>query len=268
MIKAIFFDLDDTLLWDQKSVKEAFRATCKLANERYGVDPEALETAVRTAAVQLYSSYDFYPFTQMIGINPFEGLWGNFLDEQPGEFTRMKETVPVYRREAWTTGLKELGIDDREFGEELAERFPVERKNLPFVYEDTYEILNTLKDQYQLLLVTNGSPDLQNTKLAISPQLHPYFNHIVISGAFGKGKPDPAIFAYALSLLSLKPDEAIMVGDNLRTDILGANRAGIQSVWINRHNHAGNEVIPTYEIRHLSELNRILAKINRNANQM
>ena len=36
MIKAIFFDLDDTLLWDQKSVKEAFAATCKVAEERMG----------------------------------------------------------------------------------------------------------------------------------------------------------------------------------------------------------------------------------------
>ena len=42
MIKAIFFDLDDTLLWDQKSVKEAFVATCSKASEKFNIDAERL----------------------------------------------------------------------------------------------------------------------------------------------------------------------------------------------------------------------------------
>ena len=41
MIKAIFFDLDDTLLWDQKSVKEAFVATCLKASEKFNIDAES-----------------------------------------------------------------------------------------------------------------------------------------------------------------------------------------------------------------------------------
>ena len=81
MIKAIFFDLDDTYLWDQKSVKEAFSATCLKAAEKFNIDSEDLKSAVREEARKLYSGYETYPFTQMIGINPFEGFWGNFLDE-------------------------------------------------------------------------------------------------------------------------------------------------------------------------------------------
>lgn len=257
MIKAIFFDLDDTLLWDQRSVKEAFAATCKFAQERYGIDPDQLEEAVREEARKLYSSYEIYPFTQMIGINPFEGLWGNFLDDH-NDFRKMKDQVPTYRKEAWTMGLKRMGIDNPDFGFELAERFPEERRKVPFVYEETFSTLDRLKGDYQLLLITNGSPDLQKTKLEITSELVPYFDQIVISGAFGRGKPDPSIFEHALSLMSLKNDEVIMVGDNLMTDILGANRAGIQSVWINRHNKAREEVIPAYEIQHLEELFPIL----------
>jgi putative hydrolase of the HAD superfamily len=260
MIKAIFFDLDDTLLWDQKSIKEAFAATCKVAEERFGLDPNQFEEAVREAARNLYSAYETYPFTQMIGINPFEGLWGNFLDDQD-DFKKMKEIVPVYRKDAWTAGLKTMGVDDPGFGYELAERFPQERKNFPFVYEETFDTLDGLKEMYQLLLLTNGSPDLQKTKLAITQELIPYFDQIVISGDFGRGKPDPSIFEHALSLVSLKKDEVIMVGDNLMTDILGANRAGIKSVWINRHNKERNEVIPTYEIQHLEELYPILEEL-------
>ncbi|MDQ0221355.1 HAD family hydrolase [Peribacillus cavernae] len=260
MIKAIFFDLDDTLLWDQKSVKEAFAATSKFAQERYGIDPDQFEEAVREEARKLYSSYEIYPFTQMIGINPFEGLWGNFLDDHD-DFRKMKDQVPTYRKEAWTIGLKRMGIDDPDFGFELAERFPEERRKVPFVYEESFTTLDRLKGDYQLLLITNGSPDLQKTKLEITSELVPYFDQIVISGAFGRGKPDPSIFEHALSLMSLKKDEVIMVGDNLLTDILGANRAGIRSVWINRHNKVREKVVPAYEIHHLDELFPILDEL-------
>ncbi len=42
LLKAVFFDLDDTLLWDQKSVKEAFVATCEVAKEKYGLNVDAV----------------------------------------------------------------------------------------------------------------------------------------------------------------------------------------------------------------------------------
>ena len=253
MIKAIIFDLDDTLLWDKKSVKEAFEKTCRLAEERYGIPAETLEEAVRKEARTLYEGYDTYAFTKMIGINPFEGLWGEFVDDHVS-FRKMKEIVPIYRKDAWTKGLRALGIDDSQFGEELAEAFPENRKKSPFVYEETFAVLDQLKGKYQLLLLTNGSPHLQNTKLTITPEISPYFDHIVISGDFGKGKPEPAIFDYALDLLNVHPSECLMVGDNLMTDILGANRSGIHSVWINREDKVRNEVTPTYEITDLKEL--------------
>jgi putative hydrolase of the HAD superfamily len=262
MIKAIIFDLDDTLLWDQKSIKEAFVATCKIAEDRYGINPGQLEEAVREAASELYSSYEIYQFTKMIGINPFEGLWGNFLDDHD-DFKKMKAIVPSYRKDAWTAGLRKMGVDDPDFGYFLAERFPQERRNLPFLYDETFVTLDALKENYQLLLLTNGSPDLQKTKLSITPELVPYFAQIVISGDFGRGKPDPSIFEHALSLTSLEKNEVIMVGDNLMTDILGANRAGIKSVWINRHKKERNEVIPSYEIQHLEELYPILEELNK-----
>lgn len=261
MIKAIFFDLDDTLLWDQKSVQTAFDKTCEYAATKYNIDAKQLEEKVREVARELYATYETFPFTQMIGINPFEGLWGEFTDDDDN-FRKMKEIVPTYRREAWTRGLKALGIDDPEFGYELGERFPQERRKSPFVYEETFRVLDELKKEYKLLLLTNGSPSLQNTKLEITPELVPYFEHIVISGDFGKGKPDPSIFEFALEKMGVTKDEAIMIGDNLMTDILGASRVGMKSVWINRHNKERNEVTPTYEITHLEELYAILDELN------
>lgn len=261
MVKAIFFDLDDTLLWDKKSVEKAFQETSTLAEELTGSDCSGLEKAVRAAATELYAGYDTYGFTKMIGINPFEGLWGTF-DDEGTQFQQMKTIVPAYRREAWTLGLKKIGIDSPEIGSQLAEYFPEARKRNPILYEESLDVLEDLKGHYQLLLLTNGSPSLQQTKLEITPEIAPFFDHIVISGAFGKGKPDPGIFHYALAKFGLSADEVLMVGDNLMTDIIGAEKAGIRSVWVNREEKAPHDsIIPTYEIQHLEELLQLLEQI-------
>ena len=48
----------------------------------------------------------------------------------------------------------------------------------------------------------------------------------------GKFKPSPAMYRQALSQFGAKPDEAVMIGDQIFTDIWGANRAGIEAIWV------------------------------------
>ncbi|RAP78215.1 HAD family hydrolase [Paenibacillus montanisoli] len=253
--QAVLFDLDDTLLWDDRSVQEAFEATCEAAAAQTGVNAKELEDAVRREARALYESYETFPFTKMIGINPFEGLWANFLEGEQEEFRKLQQLAPAYRREAWTRGLKSLGIENPELGAQLAEQFPAERRKRPYVYDETFAVLDQLKGKYKLLLLTNGSPDLQREKLAGVPDIVPYFDHVIISGEFGQGKPAAAIFHHALERLGIEPEHGIMVGDKLTTDILGANTIGMTSVWINRHGmKRSDEIIPSHEIKHLEEL--------------
>ena len=260
-IKTIIFDLDDTLLWDQKSVKTAFEKTCEYAATKYEVAPATLEEAVRAAARTLYEGYETYDYTVLIGINPFEGLWGTF-DDPTDSFQKMKEIVPGYRANAWTNGLKTLGVDDAAFGQELGERFVEERKKAPFLYEDTFSVLDELKGKYQLVLLTNGAPSLQNLKLKITPEIAPYFDHIIISGDFGKGKPDASIFEYVMEKAGVTAEDGIMVGDNLMTDILGSSRVGMRNVWINRENKPQNpDVTPTYEVTSLTEFLELVQKL-------
>jgi putative hydrolase of the HAD superfamily len=233
MKPAVFFDLDDTILWDAKSIQLAFDRTCAFAADTYGIEAAKLEEAVRSAAKKRYSSYETYEFTQMIGINPFEGLWGAFEDEEEG-FAELAVIIKEYQLHAWNDGLLALGIDDREAAAALAARFIEERKKAPVLFEDALEVLAELKEKAVLVLLTNGSPQLQQTKLTITPEITPYFDHVIISGAFGKGKPDAEIFEYALDVSKADRENTWMVGDNPKTDILGANRAGITSVWLNR----------------------------------
>ncbi|WP_239614368.1 HAD family hydrolase [Cohnella mopanensis] len=261
-VKAVLFDLDDTLLWDDRSVSEAFKDTCKLAAEATGLHEEELEASVRREARALYETYETYGFTQMIGINPFEALWGKFERGEHPMFRKLQQLAPEYRVNAWTRGLAALGVDNPELGEKLAEWFPAQRRSLKYVYEETFAVLDELKGKYKLLLLTNGSPDLQQEKLDGMPDLIPYFDSIVISGNFGEGKPSPKLFAHAMEQIGITAEEGIMVGDKLTTDILGANRVGMTSVWINRHGAVRNdEIIPSYEIKSLTDLKELLQKI-------
>jgi putative hydrolase of the HAD superfamily len=261
-IKAVLFDLDDTLLWDDRSVKEAFDATCRLAADKTGLDPVELEQAVRQEARKLYEGFETFAFTKTIGINPFEGLWAHFTEGDHDNFRKLQRLAPGYRTESWTRGLKMLGVDDAQLGYELGEKFPAERRQRPIVYEETFEILDHLKKSYKLLLLTNGSPDLQKEKLAGVPQLAPYFDHIIISGNHGVGKPAASIFNHALSLLQVTADEAIMIGDKLTTDILGSNHVSMRNIWVNRHGvQRDDEIVPTYEINNLRDIQRIINSI-------
>ncbi|WP_248925578.1 HAD family hydrolase [Paenibacillus hamazuiensis] len=262
-IKAVLFDLDDTLLWDERSVKEAFRATCEEAGKQTGVDPVRLEEEVRKEARALYELYETFPFTKMIGINPFEGLWAHFTEGKQEQFRKLQQLAPGYRRESWTRGLKALGVDDPELGFKLGEMFGAERRARPIVYEETFEVLDQLKGRYKLLLLTNGSPDLQKEKLAGVPELTPYFDHIVISGDFGEGKPAVSIFKHAMELLGIEAGEGVMIGDKLTTDILGSNSVGMKNMWINRHGvQRSDEIIPAYEIQNLRQIQGIIDSIS------
>ncbi|NHW34338.1 HAD family hydrolase [Paenibacillus aceris] len=259
-LKAVLFDLDDTLLWDDRSVQEAFEATCAEAARQVTVNPEELEAAVRKEARALYESYEPFPFTKMIGINPFEGLWANFTQGENENFRKLEKLAPGYRTESWTRGLRALGIENPELGYKLGELFPAERRKRPFVYEETFRVLDTLKGSYKLLLLTNGSPDLQKEKLAGVPSITSYFDHIVISGEFGVGKPDVSIFQHALELLGIRAEEGIMIGDKLTTDILGSGRVGMRNIWINHHGlQSGDEIVPAFEVSRLQEILPIIA---------
>ncbi len=262
VVQAIIFDLDDTLLWDKKSVATAFQKTCDYAATVYQIDAIKLENSVRAEATQLYSTYDTYEFTRNIGINPFEALWGQF-DDEGKEFQHMKTLVPDYRVNSWTKGLLRNGIDNSTGGFELAERFRTERRKSPFVYEETFAVLDHLKGNYKLILLTNGSPSLQYEKLNITPELEGFFDHIIISGDFGKGKPAVEIFEHVLEVAKINVKDILMVGDNLHTDILGASRIGMRSVWVNREQHVNTtQISPTYEIDNLRKLVALIEEKN------
>jgi putative hydrolase of the HAD superfamily len=101
--------------------------------------------------------------------------------------------------------------------------------------EDARATLEFLrKSQYKLGLISNAGDDEDVQNLVDRFELRKYFDMIVTSAALGWRKPHPRIFQEALSMLNVQPLEAVMVGDMLGADIMGARNAGISSIWITR----------------------------------
>ena len=88
---------------------------------------------------------------------------------------------------------------------------------------------------------------------------------VITSLDFGVPKPDPRIFQAALDVVKVKAAEAIMIGDRVDMDILGADRAGIPSIhlhWRARHDDkiALARVQPTYRAENYEQVSQILKK--------
>jgi len=101
---------------------------------------------------------------------------------------------------------------------------------------DAVSTLQTLRQRgYRLGLVSNAGDDDDVQALVDKAGVRTYLDVILTSAAEGVRKPNPRIFHAALNLLGgVVPARAAMVGDTLGADILGAQNAGLTSVWITR----------------------------------
>ncbi len=100
------------------------------------------------------------------------------------------------------------------------------------IKQSTYNLLRTLATKYNLGLVTNFAYSPGAYRVLERFALRYFFKVIVISGEIGWKKPSKRIFKIALSQLSFKPEEAVLVGDNYEADIVGAKKAGMRTVFL------------------------------------
>ncbi len=94
------------------------------------------------------------------------------------------------------------------------------------------ETVRRIAEKLPVIIVTNGITAVQKKRFAKSP-LKDLAAAVVISEEIGVAKPDPEMFRIALRPFGIAPQEALMVGDRLSGDILGANRAGMDACWYN-----------------------------------
>jgi len=95
-------------------------------------------------------------------------------------------------------------------------------------FGDVLPVLGALRGRVALGSVSNGVADLEAIGIA-----H-FFQASVAAHHFGCAKPDPAIFQAACAALRVSPAEAVYVGDDPLLDVEGAQKAGLLGVWLKR----------------------------------
>lgn len=259
-LKAVFFDLDDTLVVDEVVSKEVLAAVGEFAAEHHGAKADQLIADATRRAKELWKIGPAQPYCRRIGISAFECLWGHF-EGDTADLTQLREWALKYREQVFDAALRDQLIESAEGGRDLAEVFGKERRRRQRLMPDARETLVRLSSRYALGLLTNGAPDLQREKIAASG-LGAFFKAIAVSGEYDIGKPLAGIFHRLSAEIGVEPSEVAMVGNSLERDIAGAKNAGIAAVWLKV---AGSEehapVEPDFTITGLAELPALLEKL-------
>ena len=110
--------------------------------------------------------------------------------------------------------------------------------------EDKSEILFAMDKYNKAFILADYDQIIENFIFPVS---------IITSEKIGVKKPDPKIFSFALTSAKANKDNSIMIGDDLKVDILGAENFGIRAVYFNPNMKIHNEKI-SFEIKNLDEL--------------
>ena len=125
-----------------------------------------------------------------------------------------------------------------------------------FLIEGAIEICKAIVScERQIYIVTNGILATQEARIKHS-LIKDYVSGFFVSEFVGFQKPDKEYFEYVFTHIpQIGKNKILIIGDSLTADIAGGNNAGIDSCWFNASGSKNRtEIIPTYEISHLSEL--------------
>lgn len=261
-IQALIFDLDDTLIVDEAVSAAAFAATAQQAFTTHGADRDQFVKDARAHAKRLHAAGPVYAYCRRIGISAFECLWGKFLGDT-ADLTALREWAHAYRLQVFEAALRSQELEsDEDAATVLAETFAAQRRRLQRLMPDARETLTRLAKNHRVGLLTNGAPDLQREKL-LNSGLGPLFHAVAVSGEHDIGKPQPEIFHRLLAELGTAPAEALMIGNSLERDILGARNAGIPSVWLKvPGSEEPADVQPDHTILGLAELPALVDRLS------
>lgn len=224
-IKAVLFDLDDTL-W------------------------HLAPTLVKAEAI-LYDWLNIH----------IPGVTQRFSNEELRELRmELLPTDPQYQFNVWAlrhaalTRACHLTSENKDLVDQAMAVFSVAR-NAVTPFDDVVPGLSSLRERFAIGSVSNGFADLETIGLS------QYFQTSIAAYQFGSAKPGAEIFHAACEALSVAPHEAIYVGDDPTLDIQGAQNAGLQAVWMNRLGRTLPEhIVPDASCTNLYELDTWLKR--------
>ncbi len=209
-VRAIYFDLDDTLCGYWSASKYGLRK----AFEQHGPRDHSPDDMVRAWATA------FRRFSPSVK----HGAWyqGYCRSGEPTRTEQMRQT------------LREVDVDDEAMASALSESYARERNTALKLFPDAVEVLGQLAvGGWRLGLITNGPADVQRQEIATLGIEH-YFEWIFIEGELGCGKPEQEVFLKAQEAMSVPASDILFVGNSYAHDILPAIEAGWKTAWIRR----------------------------------
>ncbi|KAL0110579.1 hypothetical protein PUN28_013873 [Cardiocondyla obscurior] len=228
---AIFFDLDNTLVETRRADSQTCRKLTEELTLEYGIPEDASAKITATYLKQFRKCPD-----------------------------NATLTLDAWRTVLWS---KALGHKYSHLAKKVYERWLYLRYYYMTLTPSTVSMLRQFRKKYLLGLITNGPSNAQREKI-YKLSLEQYFDVILVSGDLPWEKPEAEIFQKACCFLNVRPEECIMVGDKLETDILGGIEAGFYgTVWIptsDKPRLAEDDPKPDFTIRHVTELLRILER--------
>jgi len=211
IVTDVFFDLDHTL-WD-------FEKNSALTFEKILVENDV--------KVELADFLKVYVPNNLIFWKLFRD---NKISKEDLRYQRLKLTFDSLKMEVNDTIIHRL-----------AEEYINNLTNYNHLFPNTMNVLNYLKPKYKLHIITNGFQEIQEKKLKNSG-IHDYFSVFMNADMAGVKKPNPLIFQLALEKANVQAEKAMMIGDSLEADILGAKAIGFHTLHFNAHGEENHDL--------------------------
>jgi putative hydrolase of the HAD superfamily len=163
----------------------------------------------------------------------FLSAWSNALAENDSRRTREWKEIPtetILARVLTETGLADV---PRGLHQRAMQRFYMEYEAHWQLYPEAKSVLEWIRDRHMKIgMITNAGDAANIHRLMATHQIAEYFDPLVVSSLEGVRKPDPSLFQKVLRAWQLDASAVVMVGDQLGMDVLGAQKAGIRSIWM------------------------------------
>lgn len=232
-VKALSFDLDDTLYDNVPVISKAEEHFALMLTRRYGL-PQKCE---------------------------HNSFWKEIKDLALQREPQLRDDVTALRVQGLLDAfalLKQPLEGGRDEAYALIGEFIKIRSEIS-VPKSSFELLGDLRRKYTVAALSNGNSDLNVSGLA---SFFDYDFRPEIGGP--RSKPCADLFLKYASLLGIEPSQILHVGDEPQTDINGAVKAGCQCAWLYR-GYAGKSTdervlfaIPTLVLDNLLELRGLL----------
>lgn len=208
-VKAIYFDLDDTLCGYWNAAKSGLRAA---------FDAHPVEGKTTDEMLAAWAN-EFRRFAHELKTSH----WYEIYLTQGG----------VTRVQLINETLQALGLDDPELAWRIGDSYGQERDMRLIVFPEVREVLEAIHTKFPLGLITNGPADIQRQEIETLKLGH-YFDHVLIEGEIGVGKPHPSVMRKAETLTGCHGRDILFVGNSYAHDMLPAIEIGWRTAWIRR----------------------------------